>query len=240
MDGILKAAHVEKAAELSKDELALINQQTLRALTADEVFVFRLAACGNQVDRDYEQFADSALEKMAELYVGKPVLMDHKWSAGTQTARVYAAEVEDQGDVKQLILRCYMPRTPGSAETIAAIEGGVLRECSVGVTIGSAVCSVCGADQMKSICRHIPGREYDGKVCSFMLDDVGDAYEVSLVAVPAQPEAGTIKSKRYGGANPSESGNPSIDEDTPRAKSLRLRLRAAEAKAKAAGCGQTE
>jgi phage head maturation protease len=34
------------------------------------------------------------------------------------------------------------------------------------------------------------------------LDGAADAYEVSLVAVPAQPGAGIIKSKRYGGQEP--------------------------------------
>ena len=36
------------------------------------------------------------------------------------------------------------------------------------------------------------------------LDGAHDAYEVSLVAVPAQPGAGVIKSKRYGGAEKSQ------------------------------------
>lgn len=98
MNEILKAAHVEKQA-VSEEELALINAQTLRAVTADEVFTFRLAACDDQVDRDYERFTLAALEGLAPLFVGRPVLMDHKWSAGTQTARIYAAGVEEAENV---------------------------------------------------------------------------------------------------------------------------------------------
>ena len=90
MSEILKAAQVEKQ-EVSEGELALINRQSLRPLTAEEVYTFRLAACDNQVDRDYERFTDRALEELAPLFVGRPVLLDHKWSAGSQTARVYAA-----------------------------------------------------------------------------------------------------------------------------------------------------
>ena len=52
MEQILKAARLEKA-ELNDEDLALINRQTLRPLTAEEVFTFRLAACDNQVDRDF-------------------------------------------------------------------------------------------------------------------------------------------------------------------------------------------
>lgn len=234
MKEFLKAAAVAKSAALDDAELALINAQTLRELTAEEVFAFRLVACDTKVDRDNECFSAEALEQMAPLYVGKPVLMDHRWAAGSQTARVYAAAVEDMGEYKRLVLRCYMPRTDGTAETIAALEGGVLRECSVGLCIRSAVCNVCGADQMVTRCKHRPGVTYDGVECHFTLGDVCDVYEVSLVAVPAQPDAGTTKSKRYGGQEPPEDG----DHDDPCAKSLRLRLRVAEARAKAAGSGQ--
>lgn len=200
MSEILKAARVEKQA-VSDAELALINRQTLRELKAEEVFTFRLAACDNQVDRDNEQFTDAALEKLAPLFVGRAVLMDHQWSAASQTARVYAADVEAHGEVKQLVLRCYLPRSDTSAGTISAIEAGILRECSVGCAMGSAVCSICGADQTKTCCGHYAGKTYDGKVCIMALDDPVDAYEVSFVAVPAQPEAGVIKSKRYGGVD---------------------------------------
>ena len=214
MEQILKAARLEKA-ELNEEELALINQQTLRSLGAEEVFTFRLAACDNQVDRDFERFTDRALEELAPLFVGRPVLMDHQWSAGNQTARVYAAGVEGE-QVRRLVLRCYMPRMEQTAPTITAIESGILRECSVGCAVERAVCSVCGADQVQTCCVHRPGVAYDGKTCVMELDGVRDAYEVSLVAVPAQPGAGIIKSKRYGGQEPQEPPDSAGEEETLR------------------------
>ena len=207
MDRILKAATVVKQAA-GEAELALINAQTLRPLAAEEVYTFRLAACDDQVDRDFERFTGETLEGLATLFVGKSVLMDHTWRAESQTARVYAAGVEDSGGVKRLILRCYMPRTEQTAGTITAIDAGILRECSVGCMVERAVCSICGANQAETCCRHIPGREYDGKTCVMALDGARDAYEVSFVAVPAQPGAGIVKSKRYGGLEEQESDPP--------------------------------
>lgn len=207
MDMIFKAARIEKAA-VGERELVLINAQALRELSAEEVFTFRLAACDNQIDRDCERFTDATLEQLAKLYVGKPVLRDHMWSAGAQTARVYDAQVADEGDVKRLVLSCYMVRTASTADTIAAIEGGILRECSVGCAVEHVNCSICGADQRKTLCEHWAGKEYGGAMCVFELDGAADAYEVSLVAVPAQPEAGTVKAKRYGGAEMKETHAP--------------------------------
>ncbi len=214
MKQILKAARLEKA-ELNEEELALINQQTLRSLGAEEVFTFRLAACDNQVDRDFERFTEATLEELAQKYVGRPVLRDHNWSAAAQTARVYAGSVEpgEEEGVRRLVLRCYMPRSEQTAPTIAAIESGILRECSLGLSVKRALCSICGANQRETLCKHIQGREYDGQVCHMDLDGAADAYEVSMVAVPAQPAAGVIKSKRYGGQEPAPKNDDQIWRD---------------------------
>lgn len=215
MEQILKQARLLKAV-LDEGEMAHINAQSLRPLAAEEVFAFRLAACNNQVDRDIERFTEATLAGFAEIFVGRPVLLDHKWSAESQTARVYAASVEEMPSVeggKQLVLRCYMPRLQGNGDTIAAIESGLLRECSVGVLTERAICSICGADRRTTWCEHVKGVEYDGKQCYIELDGAQDAYEVSLVPVPAQPAAGVVK--RYGGpegpdSNPS-GGAPGVD-----------------------------
>lgn len=203
MEQINKAARIEKRAEPGEAYLALINAQALRELTAEEVFTFRIAAADTLVDRDHERFSLECLEGMAKLYVGRPVLTDHSWSAGKQLARVYDAQVEATAEGHRLVLSCYMPRSEQSAPIITAIETGVLREASVGVTVQSAKCSICGTDKVRRRCEHIPGQSYEGKTCVVELGDPSDAYEISLVAVPAQPKAGVIKA--YGGENTPES-----------------------------------
>lgn len=175
-----------------KEEMALVNAQALKELKEEEVFLFRVAAADDRVDRDQERFTAESLHEMAALYPGKPMLLDHNWSAGTQTARVYAADVEKDGEgVSRLILRAYMLRTPETQNAIAAIEGGILREVSVGCAVEKAVCNICGARYGE--CEHLKGQEYNGIACHAELRGVSDVYELSFVAVPAQRGAGIIK-----------------------------------------------
>lgn len=194
MENIKKGAVVVKSAPTAGD-MALINAQSLRELKAEEVFTFRVAAADTQVDRDFEHFSRACLEKLAELFVGRTVISDHRWSSENQVARVYAGKVETAEDgVSRLLLSCYMLRSDATQPTIDAIEAGILREASVGVAVKRAVCSICGADKSGGYCEHRPGRAYGGMLCTVELDEPTEAYEVSFVAVPAQREAGVVKS----------------------------------------------
>ena len=196
MEDIRKGAVVVKSAP-SPGDMDLINAQSLRKLKEEEVFTFRIAAADDQVDRDFERFSPACLEKLAELFVGRTAISDHRWSSSGQMARVYAAAVEKESGVSRLILSCYMLRNEAAAPAIDAIEAGILREVSVGVAVKTATCSICGTDKAHGYCEHRPGKAYDGTLCTVELGDPADAYEVSFVAVPAQREAGVVKS--YGG-----------------------------------------
>ena len=97
---------------------------------------------------------------------------------------------------------CALPIS--NADLITEIKAGIKKEVSTGTRPKKAICSICGVDNAKTWCAHWPGKEYemaDGKkTCYFTLDGAKDAYELSLVAVPAQPRAGTCKN--YGGEEP--------------------------------------
>ena len=185
--------------EPTEEELALVNRQSRKELTAAEVYLFAVRLCDNEVDRDGEQFPQATLEQLAELFVGKSGIFDHRWSAGGQTARIYRTEVVREEGIRTALGEpacylkgyAYMVRTQGNQDLIAEIEGGIKREVSVGCAVKRAECSICGSDMGR--CAHEKGKRYDGRLCCTVLDDPYDAYEWSFVAVPAQREAGVIK-----------------------------------------------
>lgn len=214
----LEKAIIRKAAEVSGQQvddaaLAKINKYALRPMAAEDVFLFKLAMCDNEIDRTFDVFPADTLKELAELFVGRTIIADHDRSTHNQCARIYDTEVQLGGGqtrigetYSRLVAHCYMLRTDATEGLIADIEGGIKKEVSVGCRIGAAICSVCGADNTKTWCDHMPGREYDGKQCHFRLEHAEDAYECSFVAVPAQPLAGVVKA--YGAEPPAGADEP--------------------------------
>ena len=82
-----------KGVEAAAEDLALINRLSKTELGAEQVYVFTVRLCDNEVDRDFERFDSEALERLGELLVGRSGLFDHQWSARGQAARLYKTEV---------------------------------------------------------------------------------------------------------------------------------------------------
>lgn len=204
-DFIFKAANVE-TYEVTEEDLKKINKFTLSPVTADEVYVFKTVVGDNELDdRNFEPFNLNALKDLKKLYIGKTVIKDHRRSADNQVARIFDTElVQDSSKLTgagetytKLVTKQYMIKTSKNEDLIAEIKGGIKKEVSTGCKAKHAYCSICGTDNTKTYCPHYWGREYDTlegkKVCYFTLDGAKEAYELSLVAVPAQPRAGTTK-----------------------------------------------
>ena len=118
------------AGSATAEELELINTYTRRTLTADEVYVFTVVLCDNDVDRDGERFTVESLFALEKLFVGKTGIFDHDPSAKNQTARIISCRVENvasrttaTGDEYFCLkARAYLPRTEGNSELIAALD----------------------------------------------------------------------------------------------------------------------
>ena len=183
-----------------REELRYINQFAKTELAEDQVYAFAVRLCDNEVDRDFERFDTKALEELGRMFLGKSGIFDHQWSAKGQTARIYRTEVVREpsmvtaaGDAYCWLKGwAYLMRTEKHADLIAEIEGGIKKEVSVGCSVAKRVCSVCGAES--GACHHVPGQMYGEQLCFTELKEPLDAYEWSFVAVPAQKNAGVIKS----------------------------------------------
>lgn len=219
-DGLLlKSANVE-LQEVTSEDLKKINKFTLSPLKAEDVFTFKVNMGDNETDdRNYEPFNLQALKDLKNLYIGKTVIKDHRRSADNQVGRIYDTELVTDTKLTKagepfttLIAKIYMVKTESNKDLITEIIAGIKKEVSTGCRPKKLICNICGTDNMKSYCPHYPGREYakaDGKTtCLMTIDGAKEAYELSLVAVPAQPRAGTIK--HYG---PKPEEKPEIEPE---------------------------
>ena len=249
LSGMMQKAASLDAHAVTEEDLKAINKLAPVPLAADEVFTFKAVLCDNEIDRAFDRFTVKALEDMRKLYLGKTVIKDHFRSTDGQVARIFKTELVHSEKVlksgelyTQLVAHCYMVRTAGNADLIAEIKGGIKKEGSVGFAPSSSICSICGTDNTKTYCRHWPGKTYEKEggptVCTFTLAGVKDAYEFSLVAVPAQRAAGISKS--YTGETVYEKDEPDTPATPPtpepdqaeKIKQLQLRARLGEAAAK--------
>ena len=188
---IKKETEVVSSGVPTAVQMEAIHAQSKGKLTAEQVYVFALRLCDDQIDRDGERFDTAALPALAKLFIGKTGIVDHRWASEGQVARIFETQVVREDGVSYIKAWAYIRRGGANDEVIADIEAGIKKEVSVGCAMGRAVCSVCGHEY--GTCGHEKGKHYDGVLCCAILKEPMDAYEFSFVAVPAQREAGVLK-----------------------------------------------
>lgn len=188
---VKKAAEAVGSGVPTAVQLEAINALAKATLTAEQVYVFSVRLCDDQIDRDQERFDEAALPELARLFIGKTGIVDHQWSSEKQVARIFETQVVKEKGVSYIKAWAYIRRGGSNDEIIADIEAGIKKEVSVGCAMGQAVCSICGSEY--GSCGHRKGESYEGEVCCAILREPMDAYEFSFVAVPAQREAGVMK-----------------------------------------------
>ena len=134
---IKKATEVSTGGVPSEVQLGAINALAKAQLTAEQVYVFSLRLCDDQVDRDFERFDTAALPALAKLFIGKTGIVDHRWSSDNQVARIFAAETVQEDDVSFIKAWAYIRRGGANEEIIADIEAGIKKEVSVGCAMGA-------------------------------------------------------------------------------------------------------
>lgn len=184
-DGFLCSLRARTAdASDDADMLAAINRFALRPLALDDVAVFTLDLCNNQIDRHHSRFPDEELETINHLIVGRPLMERHDLRGSLPRGIFFRSQLHRDGAHLSVRPEVYVLRTRDNEDFIRNIEGGVYRETSIGFAFRTPECSICG--KHIDTCGHVPGRDYDGHTCHFLLREVVDVLEGSVVACGSQ------------------------------------------------------
>lgn len=197
--------HVKQAP--TSADIARINQLALEPVSEEQIFVGTMALCNDQYDRSNERFPDAYLKRFAETIVGKAVMPGHDYRQ-LPLGRFFDAEVTKRAGRTDLVASYYLL---ADDPLVGKIKSGIAKDVSIGFEPDKRLCDICGKDydgwwmtddEDEDPCRHIAGREYDGKTCTLTYG--GDtknveAVEGSFVWMGCQPGAEAIaKDERLG------------------------------------------
>jgi hypothetical protein len=195
IDGQLRGSvmySLKEVAPTAEDQIEEYSAEDIIAINAASIppgsIIREIMAADMEVDRGFEEFETGALSKMAAMYSGKPVLIDHEWSAKSMVGKV----LRGKNDNGQLILRSYFPNIESNKWMVDGINSGLYTKVSVGfaATPDQMHCSKCMKSMFATSCSHQPGDVLkDGSTVTLKYKDVMDVFEVSVIPVPMQPKA---------------------------------------------------
>lgn len=164
-----------------------VNTFALRPLTPDEYAVFTLDLCHNQMDRHFSRFPEEELEQINLLTPGRPLMERHDLRGSLPRGTFFRSALYRDGDRVSVRPDVYVLRTQQNSDFILNIEGGVYRETSIGFSFRTPECAICGRDLRT--CDHVPGRTYGDALCHYIMRDVIDVIEGSVVSSGSQGTA---------------------------------------------------
>lgn len=191
---------VTGAGEEAGDRMEAVNRYALRPLQSEEIAVFTLDLCNNQVDRHHSRFPEEELERVNALTPGRPLMERHDMAGSLPRGTFFRSQLHREGERVSVRPEVYVLRSEGNRDFILNIEGGVYRETSIGFSFRRPECSVCGRDLR--VCAHVPGRSYGGKTCHFVMRDVMEVLEGSVVPAGSQGTRFVAQQRRLAGAGP--------------------------------------
>lgn len=193
---IEKAFMVESVPPVEEDiALAKINTLAPELVEPEDVYIGRARLANDQVDRAFERFPVSYLQRFAETLPGLPVLEGHD-RRRSAVGRWFGAAVERQSDGShQLVADYYLP---ANSDLANRVRMGIAKEVSISATAAGRSCDVCKAGF--GGCDHIPGETYDGRLATVSYG--GDtrrvsALEGSFVGVACQYGAQAVPAKSW-------------------------------------------
>lgn len=191
---------VTGTGEKAGDRMEEVNRYALRPLQEEEVAVFTLDLCNNQVDRHHSRFPEEELERVSKLTPGRPLMERHDMAGSLPRGTFFRSRLHREGERVSVRPEVYVLRSEGNRDFILNIEGGVYRETSIGFSFRRPECSICGRDLR--VCAHVPGRSYGGKPCHFVMRGVMEVLEGSVVPAGSQGTRFVAQQRGLPGAGP--------------------------------------
>ena len=180
-EGALIGMRAREEGETLLDE---VNRFALRPLERDQFEVFTLDLCHNQVDRHFSRFPNEELARINEMVPGRPLMERHDLRGSLPRGTFFRSELHHDGDRTSVRPDVYVLQTKDNEDFILNIEGGVYRETSIGFSFRIPECSVCKRDLRT--CDHMPGRTYGDEQCHYVMRDVLEVIEGSVVPSGSQ------------------------------------------------------
>lgn len=179
-----------------------------KRLTAGEVYLLPPAEMSNgNLDSYFTRMAESSLRRYElDGKAGVPLMNSHRRvmpSPELPLGQSYEASLEQENGQLRLVEMFYMLRGlelngHKTDDLIRAIEGGVIRDVSIGFGGGWYKCGLCGKELAPmaflfggakgEFCEHVPGVRYDGQTAFAWVEDA-QQIEGSLVYAGATPDA---------------------------------------------------
>lgn len=167
--------------------------------TVEQLYIFSVKLCNNEIDSDFDKLTPEFLTQFAEGVTASPIplIKDHCWSAENQVGRVYRAEVITDG-VNSLgepfaYVLGYAYVAADNTDIVNRVKLGLLSEVSVGFDGKHYTCSTCGDDVLsydyQCPNKHVFGSEFDGVPVYRNVGECAAVLECSFVPVPAQEGA---------------------------------------------------
>ena len=167
----------------------------------DDIFEFIANVSNDKLDGHFSRMSESTLRNYRDdIDAGIPLQTDHEMGIRNQIGMFTESQYGDgvvSAVARMLRDTDQTPEDMRVNEYIRRIEAGLYRGVSVHFRDGTEICDLCGKDVWDlsaNGCEHIPGRTYDGKVCTY---EVRDAHlrEISLVALPSNTNTNIIDTR---------------------------------------------
>jgi len=198
-----------------------INRLAASAMSADDFHVRGAYICNTARDYYYSRFSVDALNEVADMIRGRPVLIGHQHDS-VPVGRFFNASVvyeqrgrEPRRDNNWVKAHFYIPADDEGNRLVRRIDAGIYKEVSLGWRCAGADCSICGNPiNDRNACQHVPGEVYDEGFCEYVFNGITSVLEGSLVYAGGQKDTSTFNPERADFREPGERllRSMSIDE----------------------------